>query len=181
MRANEMAVRREQEERTERDRPNEQQKLIKEQEFELRARELEHEKAMMEMKLQLSEMEGKKSSYDRQGYMGSPKMTVPAPMMPPFSAGEDLNAYLQRFERFARAQAWSHEDYATNLSSCLSGEALEVYSRLSPDDSLDYDKLKEALLQRFQLTEEGFRRKFRRGNRRRVKPLYNFWQELRIA
>ena len=162
-RANERAVRREEEERIERERQNERQKLIKEQEFELRARELEHEKAMMEMKLQLSEMEGNKSSSDRPGYMGSPKMTVPAPRMPPFSAGEDLDAYLLRFERFARAQAWSHEDYATNLSLCLSGEALEVYSRLSPEDSLDYDKLKEALLQRFQLTEEGFRRKFRRG------------------
>ena len=162
-RANERAVRREEEERIERERQNERQKLIKEQEFELRARELEHEKAMMEMKLQLSEMEGKKPSSDRPGYMGSPKMTVPAPRMPPFSAGEDLDAYLLRFERIARAQAWSHEDYATNLSLCLSGEALEVYSRLSPQDSLDYDKLKEALLQRFQLTVEGFRRKFRRG------------------
>ena len=162
-RANERAVRREEEERLERERQNERQKLIKEQEFELRARELEHEKAMMEMKLQLSEMEGNKSSSDRPGYMGIPKMTVPAPRMPPFSAAEDLDAYLLRFERFARAQAWSHEDYATNLSLCLSGEALEVYSRLSPEDSLDYDKLKEALLQRFQLTEEGFRRKFRRG------------------
>ena len=109
---------------------------------------------MMEMKLQLSEMEGKRSSSDRPGYMGSPKMTVPAPRMPPFSAGEHLDAYL--------LQAWSHEDYATNLSLCLSGEALEVCSRLSPEDSLDYDKLKEALLQSFQLTE-GFRRKFRRG------------------
>ena len=97
-RANERAVRREEEERIERERQNE-QKLIKEQEFVLRARELEHEKAMMETKLQLSEMEGNKSSSDRPGYMGSPKMTVPAPRMPPFSAGEDLDAYLLRFER----------------------------------------------------------------------------------
>eukprot|EP00112_Aurelia_sp_Birch-Aquarium-sp1_P024804 Seg8.7 transcript_id=Seg8.7/GoldUCD/mRNA.D3Y31 product="hypothetical protein" protein_id=Seg8.7/GoldUCD/D3Y31 len=137
--------------------------MMKEQEFELRARELEHEKAMMEMKLQLSKMEGNKSNSDRPGYMGNPKMTVPAPRMPPFNAGEDLDAYLLRFERFARAQAWPDEDYATNLSLCLTGEALEVYSRLSPEDSLNYDKLKETLLQRFQLTEEGFRKKFRRG------------------
>ena len=162
-RAIERAARKEQEERAERERENERQKLLKEQEFELRAREFEHEKAMMEMKLQLREMEDSKSSFDRTEYVGTPKMAVPAPRMPPFSAGEDLDAYLLRFERFARAQAWPDSDYATNLSLCLTGEALEVYSRLSPEDSLNYDKLKEALLLRFQLTEEGFRKKFRNG------------------
>ena len=118
---------------------------------------------MMEMKLQLREMEDSKSNFDRTEYVGTPKMVVPAPRMPPFSAGEDLDTYLLRFERFARAQAWPDSDCATNLSLCLTGEALEVYSRLSPEDSLNYDKLKEALLLRFQLTEEGFRKKFRNG------------------
>ena len=32
---------------------------------------------------------------------------------------------------------------------------------MSSHDALDYDKLKEALLKRYQLTEEGFRSKFR--------------------
>ena len=118
---------------------------------------------MMEMKLQLREMEDCKSRFDRTEHVGTPRMAVPAPRMPPFSAGEDLDAYLLRFERFPRAQALPDGDYATNLRSCLTGEAFEVYSRLSPEDSVDYDKLKEALLQRFQITEEGFRKKFRNG------------------
>ena len=90
-------------------------------------------------------------------------MTVPAPRMPPLSAQDDLDAYLLRFKRFARAKAWPESDYATNLSLCLTGKAFEIYSRLSPEDSLEYKKLKGALLQRFQLTEEGFRNKFRYG------------------
>ena len=48
-----------------------------------------------------------------------------------------------------------------NLSAFLSGKALDVYSRLSSSDANDYDKLKEALLRRFRMTEEGFRKKFR--------------------
>ncbi|XP_070392513.1 uncharacterized protein [Dermacentor albipictus] len=44
---------------------------------------------------------------------------------------------------------------------CLVGEALAVYSRMSATDALDYDKVKKALLQRFRLTAEGFRDKFR--------------------
>ena len=45
----------------------------------------------------------------------------------------------------------------TYLSALLKGHALEVYSRLP----VKYDLLKEALLKRFNLTEEGFKRKFR--------------------
>ena len=38
---------------------------------------------------------------------------------------------------------------------------MAVYSRLSPAQAADYNCLKDALLKRFQLTEEGFRNKFR--------------------
>ncbi|PIK55067.1 hypothetical protein BSL78_08017 [Apostichopus japonicus] len=87
---------------------------------------------------------------------------IPTPKMPHFDEKEDLDAYLLRFERFATAQEWPEEQWALNLSLCLKGESLRVYSRLPPDDSQDYQKLKKALLKRFQFTEEGFRQKFRR-------------------
>ena len=48
-----------------------------------------------------------------------------------------------------------------NLSALLRGKALEVYSRLSREAAGNYEALKEALLRRFQLTQEGFRQKFR--------------------
>ncbi|XP_071842666.1 uncharacterized protein [Apostichopus japonicus] len=87
---------------------------------------------------------------------------IPTPKMPHFDEKEDLDAYLLRFERFATAQEWPEEQWALNLSLCLKGESLRVYSRLPPDDSQNYQKLKKALLKRFQFTEEGFRQKFRR-------------------
>ena len=43
----------------------------------------------------------------------------------------------------------------------LQGKALDVYSRLSSTEATDYDKLSDALLKRYQLTEEGFRQQFR--------------------
>ena len=48
-----------------------------------------------------------------------------------------------------------------HLSALLTGEALCVYTRLTVEESIDYKKVKAALLKRFQLTEEGFRHKFR--------------------
>ncbi|KAJ8038245.1 hypothetical protein HOLleu_15611 [Holothuria leucospilota] len=91
----------------------------------------------------------------------STRPKIRAPKLPPFEDTEDLDAYLQRYERYATNQGWQRVDWAINLSALLKGKALEVYSRLPPVDANDYDKLKEALLKRFQLTEDGFRQKFR--------------------
>ena len=70
---------------------------------------------------------------------------------------------MKRFERFATNAKWLKGEWATILSSLLQGKALDVYSRLSSDEATDYDKLSDALLKRYQLTEEGFRQKFRSG------------------
>ena len=64
---------------------------------------------------------------------------------------DDLAAYLQRFERFAETAKWKKDGWASKLSALLSGRALEVYSR----------QVKIALMKRYDLTEDGYRRKFR--------------------
>ena len=87
---------------------------------------------------------------------------APCPKIPPFDESKDnLDAYIERFERFAVGQKWSEDTWAVNLSAFLRGKALDVYSRLSTPDSLNYDKFKNALLKRYRLTEEGYRVKFR--------------------
>ena len=93
---------------------------------------------------------------------GTGTSNAKAPKLPSFIDGKDeLDAYLLMFERFAEARGWNKEDWAINLSALLTGEALTVYGRLSVAESLDYDKVKIALLKRYQLSEEGFRKKFR--------------------
>ena len=85
-----------------------------------------------------------------------------APKLSSFVDGkDDLDAYLQRFERFAETAKWKKDGWASKLSALLSGRALEVYSRLSEDSAKDYDKVKIALMKRYDLTEDGYRRKFR--------------------
>ena len=57
-----------------------------------------------------------------------------APKLPSFVDGkDDLDAYLQRFERFATTAKWENTGWASKLSALLSGRALEVYSRLSEE------------------------------------------------
>ena len=68
--------------------------------------------------------------------------------------------YLLRFERYSTAQKWEPDIWATGLSALLQGKALDVYALMPNEDALNYDKLKVALLKRFELTEEGFKGKY---------------------
>jgi hypothetical protein len=120
----------------------------------------------MEIKLQLMEKEaelqtatphtGNTGQHNQSRHGSVPK----APRLPPFEDKDDMDAYLQRFERYAHAHKWKEEEWAMHLGALLKGKALEVYSRLTPELALDYDTLKKALLKRFDLTEEGFRKRF---------------------
>ncbi|XP_052696354.1 uncharacterized protein LOC128175021 isoform X2 [Crassostrea angulata] len=83
-------------------------------------------------------------------------------MIPAFEDGKDeMDSYLRTFERYAELQQWPKTSWAMSLSALLKGRALDVYALLTKEDALDYDKLKLALLQRYELTEDGFKRKFR--------------------
>ena len=85
-----------------------------------------------------------------------------APKLPAFNENTDkMDAYLERFERFAKNNKWQEDIWATRLSALLTGKSLEFYSRLSREEADDYRKLKLALLRHYDYTEEGYRRKFR--------------------
>ena len=68
-------------------------------------------------------------------------------------------SHLSWFEKYATANKWSL--WAAYLSALLKGRALDVYDSLSDEDAASYEKLKEALLKNFDMTERGFLKKFR--------------------
>ena len=69
--------------------------------------------------------------------------------------------HICRGSRDLQIAKWNKTGWASKLSVMLSGRALEVYSRLSEEAAKDYDKVKIALMKRYGLTEDGYRRKFR--------------------
>ena len=84
------------------------------------------------------------------------------PKLPKFEEHkDDMDAYIERFERFARYQGWREDTWAVSLSSLLTGKGLEVYTSMPPEQADDYLALEKAVLKRYQLTEQGFRLKFR--------------------
>jgi len=87
---------------------------------------------------------------------------IKAPKMPYFDEDKDfMDSYLNPFEQFATSQRWDPSTWALCLSALLRGRALDVYSMMAKDDVNDYEKLKSALLKRYQLTADGFRKRFR--------------------
>ena len=127
-------------------------------ELEAERREYEKEMVIHQIELEKSRSRGVGSDVKDSKVSHSKART---PKLPIFTEKDDLDSYLERFERFAKSQGWDESDWAINLSALLTGKALEVYTRMPAENANNFNELKDALLKRFQLTEEGFRLKFR--------------------
>ena len=143
-----------------------------EREAEERRAEAEERKAAMELERLKLELEAKRLETAAQP-AGIAKEVVQrsarivrSPELPAFVDGrDDLDNYLLRFEKYAAVAGWEKEAWATQLSPLLSCCAFEVYSRLSQDEAMDYERLKLVLLKRYDFTEFEYRRRFRDAKR----------------
>ena len=174
----------EEREKSERQAQEERERIREEREFRLQQAREEHKRqlemedkkeqlAISEHKRKMEELEmdhqfqslaaerSHKSSLDSTHLIETHK-SVKGPKIPPFNESKDnIDAYIQRFERYAVVQHWNRDNWGSHLSALLTGKALDVFARLPPSSALDYEELKKALYKRFEMTEDGFRKKFR--------------------
>ena len=106
----------------------------------------EERKAELEVEKLRLELEARRLSQSQNGEQvnqGSAENVVRTPPLPSFVNGKDnLDEYLLRFERDASVAKWNRSTWATQLSLLLTGKAVEVYNRLSPEEAMDYERLK---------------------------------------
>ena len=118
-----------------------------------------------EKELTLKEMELKAQDQASASLAATPpprNKDAKSPKLPSFIDEKDeLDSYLLRFERYAENASWEKDTWAIKLSALLTGRAMDVYTRMSDADASDYDKLKKALLTRYNYTEDGYRKRFR--------------------
>ena len=118
-----------------------------------------------EKELTLREMELKAQDQASASLAATPpprNKDAKSPKLPSFIDEKDeLDSYLLRFERYAENASWEKDTWAIKLSALLTGRAMDVYNRMSDADASDYDKLKKALLTRYNYTEDGYRKRFR--------------------
>ena len=128
----------------------------------------EQAKLEAEKELKIKEMELQAQQAQAQATASSATTPPPrnkdakSPKLPSFIDEKDeLDSYLLRFERYAENASWEKDTWAIKLRALLTGRAMEVYTRMSDADASDYDKLKKALLTRYNYTEDGYRKRFR--------------------
>ena len=147
------------ERRIERDMKQKQLELELQYKKDAEEQRLKHELELEHLKLEALKIEGSQRSHDSTMIEAN---TKPKPKIPFFDeTTDDMDSYLERFEWIAENYNWDKADWPFHLSQYLKGKATEAYTRLSKADRKDYDTVKEALLRRYNLTDEGYRKKFR--------------------
>ncbi|GFR99385.1 hypothetical protein ElyMa_002791900 [Elysia marginata] len=97
----------------------------------------------------------------RSDLKSQPNTNLAKPKIPALNLAVDqVDLYLERFERHCASMGWAKQDWASCLVNLLSGEALTIFLSVDPDESKDYNIVRDTLLLRFNCTESGFRSKF---------------------
>ncbi|XP_025094058.1 uncharacterized protein LOC112563863 [Pomacea canaliculata] len=118
------------------------------------------------------EQEREKETHDRQLENGvgstpsNPCISTYSVKLPVFDeAVEDLDTFLGRFECVAQLQSWDVNSWGVMLGGQLRGRAAEVYLSLTDTERREYEAVKVALREAFQLTPESYRCQFRNERR----------------
>ncbi|KAJ8020949.1 hypothetical protein HOLleu_40682 [Holothuria leucospilota] len=75
---------------------------------------------------------------------------------------DNVEKFFNHFEKLGEQLKWPRDKWSILIQSNFTGKAQEVNSALSIEDSMDYDKVKKAILQAYQLVPEAYRQKFRK-------------------
>ncbi|KAJ8032404.1 hypothetical protein HOLleu_25921 [Holothuria leucospilota] len=119
----------------EREREREEREMQKQKEKEEREMQMQREKEAREHEFRLKQLE----------------------------LGEDnVEKFFNHFEKLGEQLKWPRDKWSILIQSNFTGKAQEVYSALSIEDSMDYDKVKKAILQAYELVPEAYRQKFRK-------------------
>lgn len=97
-------------------------------------------------------------------------------LVPHFREAE-VDSYFSAFERIATSLCWPKDLWAILLQCRLVGKALEVFSTLSIEESLNYGVVKSTILRAYELVPEAYRQKFRSHKKRPSQTFVEFARE----
>ncbi len=99
---------------------------------------------------------------------------MPKPGFKKLEETDDIENFLETFERVATQQHWPDNVWAGQLAGLLTGRAQAAYAALDATEAQEYKKVKEAILHRFDVNQETHRRRFRE-NRKGPEESYREW------
>ena len=99
---------------------------------------------------------------------------LPKPTLQKLGDRDDIESFLSTFERIAKQQDWPKEVWAMQLAGLLTGKALAAYAAMVSTEALEYEKVKRAVLHRYDVNEETHRLRFRQ-EQKRPEESYRAW------
>ena len=91
---------------------------------------------------------------------------LPKPTLQKLAATYNVEHFLATFERIATQQKWPKEVWATQVAGILSSKVMAAYAALTPEDAIQYEKVKEAILRRYEINEETYQQRFRQDRKK---------------
>ena len=88
------------------------------------------------------------------------------PTLSKLTEEDDIEAYLTTFERMMAGYSIEKRKWSYRLAPNLTGRAQQAFAALPSADAGDYDKLRAAILARYNVNQETYRQRFRSGKRR---------------
>ncbi|KAI3371409.1 hypothetical protein L3Q82_024002, partial [Scortum barcoo] len=83
------------------------------------------------------------------------------PKLFPLSPEDDTEYFLTTFERMAQVCRWPKDEWAVHLVPLLTGKAQSAYVLMNIADCEDYEKVKAAILAKYEITFDTYCRRFR--------------------
>ena len=136
-----------------------QQRVVEEERLR-QQRVVEEEKALMREQMEMltrlvgesRQVEETRTNVSQGSKEGEAKLTVQ----------DDIESYLITFERVMRAYEVKESRWAVKLApQQLTGKAQQAYAAMRADDAGTYQLLKEAILRRYDISDETYRQRFR--------------------
>ncbi|KAM7406893.1 hypothetical protein PAMA_002878 [Pampus argenteus] len=148
---------------------------LKELEIEMRRLDLKEKEFFGELEVRKMEEETKRQIRLKElELQQNPLFQPPPPSSPsdfdvnkcirfvPSFNDKDVDKYFTLFERVAESLHWPKQVWPLLLQCVFTGKAQNTYASLPSDLSLNYDRVKEAVLKAYELVPEAYRQRFRR-------------------
>ena len=166
---------RQEQERTQRDEQLLQERQLREEQEARRVEQLaaERERREEEHRLQLTQMQGQmeamrgwleRSMAREEERLG--RATQDQLKLTKLLESEDIESYLTTFERMMQVYHVDEERWAFKLAPQLTGRAQQAYAAMRAEDAADYRLVITAILHRYNISEETYRRRFRTARKK---------------
>ena len=99
---------------------------------------LEKEKLELQLQIEQTKREAVQNGHGNDVSAAPSSIKSPVAKLPKYEEGKDeMDAFLERFERFATSQGWPREGWAVNVGSLLTGKGLTVYASTLAEEAND--------------------------------------------